>query len=258
MLANKVLFGQEETLVHKESGKSMQQMKEESTKDAMYMLMDPLSLNFKWWWDLQLLPYQRRVTRRTKAMTETVKEYIDSKEGQELKHNLFDFMIKYNRDKKDTPDEQIPLDDFYGNYLVFLSAGTDTTQSAVFNSINLLGQFTDVQENLRTKVTESDLGEMVVNEVNSGKSYTYEQGTSCGMLVDYMNEVIRYSEMAPVSSMKTLITDCTIGGYNFKKGDELWVASHNHNAEFFPDHKMFNIERFKDMDKWTSEEQFKF
>jgi len=203
------------------------------------------------------LPWQRKTKGVVDALDRACENYIASKEGKELGFNLFDNMIAHNRKLKDSNQEQIPLKEFSGNYFIFLSAGTDTTQYTVLNSVHMMADNLDVQENLRQNILNSPLYDIFTN-FDSKKSYEYEQRVSCEMLIQFMYEIIRWGSMLPFLTFRKITTDCTLGKYNLKKGDAVFISPNAHNEEYFTDVQKFDIERFKGVDKWSHEDQMKF
>merc|ERR1712178_431821 len=149
--------------------------------------------------------------------------YIQQKEGKELGFNLFDNMIAHNRKCKDNSEEKIPLKDFAGNYMIFLSAGTDTTHYTTLNSVHLMADDLEVQETLRQSILNSSLYEMCSN-FDSRKSYEYEQGVSCEILIQFMHETLRFTNMLPFLTLRKFTTDCTLGKFNIKKGDSCFIC----------------------------------
>jgi len=204
------------------------------------------------------MPFNRRFRKNYALLTQIIKDYIDSKEGAELTNNLFDYMIKYNRKHKDSPEEQMTLEDLVGNFLVFMSAGTDTTRYSTMNSIKVLAENQDVQDNLRKMVSESKLADFAREGHGTQGSYTFEDAASCRMLIHFLYETIRTTAISPISSLKTLHCDTTLGKYNLKKGDQVMIVSAFTDEQHFPNPSKIDLDRYRDMSKWTHEENMKF
>jgi len=257
LLANKILFSRDEPIVDPQTGKTTTELKLEVTKAMPIMIFDVFSTQSEWFYNLQFLPHQKKVKGIFDGLDRACESYIASKEGKELGFNLFDNMIAHNRKYSSNSEEKIPLKDFAGNYMIFLSAGTDTTQFTVLNSVHMMADDLEVQENLRQSVLNSQIYEMM-NNFDPKKSYEYEQGVSCEILLQFMYEILRFTNMLPFLTFRKITTDCTLGKYNIKKGDSVFICPNAHNEEYFENAKKFDINRFKGVDKWNHDEQMKF
>jgi len=255
ILANKAIFSLDEPWRCKSTGRTLNDITTEFFVDiAQLMLYDPISYVSATWYKYAPLPISRRIQNNYALIKQCCQDYIDSREGKELKNNMFDYQIQYNRERKDQPDDQIGVEDFVGNFLVFMTAGTDTTRYASLNSTKLLAEHPDIQDTLRKAISESTLGDIVREGIANREGLRYEDSTSCSLLINFLYEVLRASTMMPASTLKQLVTDTTLGNYKLKKGDQVIISYDN----FDEDASRLDLERFKNYAEWTSEEQMRF
>ncbi len=73
-----------------------------------------------------------------------------------------------------------------------------------------------------------------------------------------MFALLRWGNMLPFITMRKFTTDCTLVKINIKKGDSCFVVPNAHNDEYFAEAKKFDVDRFKDVDKWSHDDQMKF
>lgn len=218
-LSNQFLFGEGTDIPFAENGLSLSEEIVEifTTVGSPQIGMNPLNfITNDWANKLNLLPAARRIQKRIDSvvprMRALIQRRIDHPElfiEQRKSICLMNLMLDHNERSK--PEEKLTVDQMISHFNMFLSASFDgvrtMTSSALFN----LAKNPNLVTSLREKTKDLDRTTATFLELEENP-----------LLNRFIREIIRISTMG-LTAPRELLQDCTLGRYQFKKGDLIFL-----------------------------------
>ncbi|EDM07978.1 rCG53761 [Rattus norvegicus] len=196
-------------------------------------------------------------------MFHSVMKYLPGPQQQIIKvtQKLEDFMIEKVRQNHSTLDPNSPRNfidsflirmqeekyvnsEFHMNNLVMSSlgllfAGTGSVSSTLYHGFLLLMKHPDV---------EAKVHEEIERVIGRNRQPQYEDHMKMPYTQAVINEIQRFSNLAPLGIPRRIIKNTTFRGFFLPKGTDVFpiIGSLMTEPKFFPNHKDFNPQHFLD------------
>lgn len=151
---------------------------------------------------------------------------------------VMDLMIKEDRSDANN-EEKLTEEEFIGNILTAIFAGSDTSRLITKACLHFLGEKIEIRKIIEKSILALE------NDKNSLK---FEE---CEPLIKFVNETLRLKN--PIGSFITRVItkNCKIGDFKLFKNDQLTIpmACLHYKEDFFQKSTEFNIENFSEENK---------
>ncbi|KAL7644652.1 UNVERIFIED_CONTAM: hypothetical protein RMT77_004193 [Armadillidium vulgare] len=178
-----------------------------------------------------------------------VKEHIKNLDENNPRDYIDDYLIEEKK-QRDNPDSTMSIRDLVVCIADLFSAGLETTTTMIYWSVFYLASFPEVQKKLHDEIDKV---------LPKGILVTMEDKKRLPFTEAFINEVLRFSSLAPLGGFRTVTNDTKFGGFTIPKDAivGMMAGSVHFDSKYFEFPKEFRPERFINAEgKFESPKEF--